>query len=121
MPNTSIGISGDVTGIGSGLALEHHSENLQVVGGWGVPADVQFDTAGDALIFQQGSATQGGNVESQSASGFNGVSFGQGVAADENANVIANGLSIAYGQTGWTNVAGQGSSETNGGINVSSS
>ncbi len=108
--NVTIALTGELAAVGSGSAAESHAENINVAGGWGVPADLALASGGDAVIYQEGAIVQATAIDSDGASSLNTVSVAQGAEAEESLALLADGLAITVGQAGWAGAAGEGAS-----------
>jgi len=103
-------MEGEVAAAGSGWAAENHADAVNVVGGWGVPADLSISSEGQSVgLDQEGSLTQISTIDSENASAINLASISQIVDAAEGLEIAASGLEISAGQSGWAAAAGQGS------------
>lgn len=106
----TVALSGELAAAGAGSAAENHNENIQVVGGWGVPADLLVAAGGESVVGQEGNIVQATNVDSTSATSLNAVSVENVAIADESAAVIASGLTVDLAQAGWAGAAGEAAS-----------
>ncbi len=114
----TIALSGELAAAGSGWAAENHAENVNVQGGWGVPADLALASGGEAVIVQDGAIVQVTAIDGEGASSLNTVSVAQSAEADESLALIADGLAINVGQSGWAGAAGEGASVAAGDTSI---
>lgn len=114
----TVALSGELAAAGQGWAAENHAENVNVQGGWGVPADLALVSGGESHVVQDGAILQVTAVDDEGASSLNTISVAQAAEADESLAVVADGLAINLGQSGWAGAAGEGASAAGGDTSI---
>lgn len=111
----TVALSGELAAAGQGWAAENHAENVNVQG---VPADLALVSGGESHVVQDGAILQVTAVDDEGASSLNTISVAQAAEADESLAVVADGLAINLGQSGWAGAAGEGASAAAGDTSI---